>query len=893
MAKRHHLFDSCSTERRGPHWRGRGTGRRGIGRVRRVGGLVLGLLGAVAVALAQPTRAESAAPAQAKTVVRPVSEHPRLFLRAEDLPGLRVRCAADPVVKEAYALVRKFAYSDARNPNLWVTPDELSTVLVAYMVENRDPRLLARARGYLEFFAQAQGDEWTRPRMLKALAHAYDWLHADLAVAERQKLARQMRELVGHIRRGYRHSDYNNHVYLQYGALVYPGLVLAGDGVDDALADDCLRQAHSLLEEHFLPAVNQVGGQGDGGWHESMSYWSFFAYELAHQMEAWRTATGEDLFARCSGLRGAARWLVYCTQPYDNSLAPVGDIDAPVRWGWQETALMPLLAARYRDGLAQHVALRVRPEHPARAWPFVLWLDPKVAPADPAKLPAGTLFSGLGWAAMRSTWDAQATWALFICGDYYAGHQHSDQNSLIIGCQGPLAIDAGQYGAKATEFHNTLLVGGPQRLFGNDPRQFVGPTAANSPFDTGDILAFEEHPYFTCVVGDASNAYAEFREGKRVEPVPQCVRRVVFLKPDLFVVDDLAALGSRQGPLRWLLHAEQKPDLSGRQVMIDNGKARLAVLSLLPERAGIRISPQSGGRRKLAHWRIEVAPAEPVPRVRFLHVLAVQRARQSDIPQCRLTQATGRVELHITSAQGRYTLWLPEEGDGPAHLEAAGVDGTPLVPRRLLPAGILPYSPESIGLLERWDRAYRGGQTPPWDVGRPDSILREVVQTKTVAPGRTVELGCGTGTNAVYLAEQGFEVSAIDIAPTALAVAEKKAAAAGVKVRWLLADVLAPPRMPPADFIFDRGCYHGIRQSNAAGYVAALRRLSRPGTRVLIVAGNANEPRSGGPPRVTEEQLRKDFSADFEFEWLKTTRFDTRQEDRAGALAWAVLLRRK
>ncbi len=850
------------------------------------------VLGVLAV-LALPAAVQSAAPAVAQAPVQVLPEHPRLFLRAQEVPALRARCAGHPVVKEAYALVRKFAYSDSRNPNLWVTPDELSTVLLAYVVENRDPKLLARARDYLEFFARAQGDEWTRPRMLKALAHAYDWLHADLSPAERRKLAGQMRALVAEMRRAYRHSDYNNHVYLQYGPLVYPGLALAGDGVDEALAQDCLRQARSLLEDHFLPTINQVGGRGDGGWHESMSYWSFFAYELAHQMEAFRTATGEDLFARCPGLRGAARWLVYCTQPYDQSLAPVGDIDTPVRWGWPETALMPLLAARYRDGLSQYVALRVRPEHPARAWPFVLWFDPAIQPADPARLPTGTLFSGLGWAAMRSAWDAEATWALFVCGDYYAGHQHSDQNSLIIGCQGPLAIDAGQYGAKATEFHNTLLMGGPQRLFGTDPRQRVGPTPPHSSLDTGDILAFEENPHFTYVVGDASNAYAEFRDGKPLEPVPQCVRRVLFLKPDVFVVDDLAALGSRQGPLRWLLHAEQKPEVSGRQVVIDNGKARLAVLSLAPEQVDIQARPQTGGRRKLAHWRIEIAPAGSVWRAHFVHVLGVQRGPKGDPPQCRLVRAGEHLELRIAAAGRRYTVWLPEQSEGPAYLEAVAADGTAIVPRRLLPAGILPYTPESIGLLERWDRAYRGGQMPGWDVGRPDSILREVVQTKTVLPGRTVELGCGTGTNAVYLAQQGFQVSAIDIAPTALALAEKKAAAAGVKVRWLLADVLWPPRLPPADFIFDRGCYHGVRQSNAAGYVAALRRLSRPGTRVLILAGNANEPRTGGPPRVTEEQLRADFSAEFQFEWLKTTRFDTRQEDRAGALAWAVLLRRK
>jgi hypothetical protein len=70
--------------------------------------------------------------------------------------------------------------------------------------------------------------------------------------------------------------------------------------------------------------------------------------------------------------------------------------------------------------------------------------------------------------------------------------------------------------------------------------------------------------------------------------------------------------------------------------------------------------------------------------------------------------------------------------------------------------------------------------------------------------------------------------------------------------------------------------------------------MTRPGSRVLILAGNANEPPPHtGPPRVTEEQIRGDFSELFDFEWLRETRFDTRDEDRKGALAWSILLKRK
>ncbi|MCR4413844.1 MAG: methyltransferase domain-containing protein, partial [Thermoguttaceae bacterium] len=155
-------------------------------------------------------------------------------------------------------------------------------------------------------------------------------------------------------------------------------------------------------------------------------------------------------------------------------------------------------------------------------------------------------------------------------------------------------------------------------------------------------------------------------------------------------------------------------------------------------------------------------------------------------------------------------------------------------------------------------------------------------------------LGSGTGTNAIYLASRGFDVTAIDLAPTALARAEAKAHQAKVRVRWLLADVLHPPKLEPFDLIFDRGCYHGVRAGQAAAYVETLCRLSKPGTQVLIVAGNANEPPPRyGPPRVKEEEIRQDFSSRFEFQWLRETRFDTADPDRPGAMAWSILMTRR
>jgi SAM-dependent methyltransferase len=221
-------------------------------------------------------------------------------------------------------------------------------------------------------------------------------------------------------------------------------------------------------------------------------------------------------------------------------------------------------------------------------------------------------------------------------------------------------------------------------------------------------------------------------------------------------------------------------------------------------------------------------------------------------------------------------IWaaVPEESAaGPASMKATELDSA---------------------LVERWDARYRQNNPPAWDTGRPAGELQRLVEAKVLQPGRVLELGCGTGVNAVYLASQGFEVTAIDLSPTALEAGRKRALAAGVKVKWIQADVLKPPPLAPFDLIFDRGCYHGVRRPDPAGYVKTVETLCRPGGRVLILAGNANEPSPrGGPPRVDETELVADFAGGFDFERLQETRFDTATPEVEGAWAWSVLLRRK
>ena len=193
-----------------------------------------------------------------------------------------------------------------------------------------------------------------------------------------------------------------------------------------------------------------------------------------------------------------------------------------------------------------------------------------------------------------------------------------------------------------------------------------------------------------------------------------------------------------------------------------------------------------------------------------------------------------------------------------------------------------------------WDDRYEKGDTP-WETGQPSSELQRVVAEAGIKPCRVLELGCGTGASAVWLAQQGFDVTALDLSSLAIERARRRAGAAGALVRFQAADVLDLPAEStgPFDFFFDRGCYHVVRREDTRGYLETLLRLTRRGTLGLVLAGNAREPNEPGPPVVTAEQIRAELGSAFDIVQLREFRFGQVESDGRRFLGWSCLLRRK
>jgi len=192
----------------------------------------------------------------------------------------------------------------------------------------------------------------------------------------------------------------------------------------------------------------------------------------------------------------------------------------------------------------------------------------------------------------------------------------------------------------------------------------------------------------------------------------------------------------------------------------------------------------------------------------------------------------------------------------------------------------------------------------PWNLEAPPRLLVDLIESGRVAPCQTVDLGCGAGNYAVWLAQQGFEVTGIDLSAAAIDRARELARSRGARCRFEVVDLLEPT---PAfdggfDFAYDWLVLHHVFPADRPRYVANVHRMLRrdglylsvcfsEDDRAIAGEGKYRQPQLGTQLYLSSEQEIRDlFEPSFDVEALATVEIAGK---RAPHMAVRALMRKR
>jgi SAM-dependent methyltransferase len=198
-----------------------------------------------------------------------------------------------------------------------------------------------------------------------------------------------------------------------------------------------------------------------------------------------------------------------------------------------------------------------------------------------------------------------------------------------------------------------------------------------------------------------------------------------------------------------------------------------------------------------------------------------------------------------------------------------------------------------VTVEKRYKERYEAGNTP-WDIGKPDFNLIQAVTTTPIEPCKALDIGCGTGDNAIWLSQQNFHVVGIDTSEIAIEKAKEKALKATVRCTFIVIDIrTSQVEGAPFGFAFDRGCFHSLNSDkDRKSFAEKVNGHLEKGGLWLSLLGNADEQRRGpGPPQRTARDIVNAVEPYFEILSLVSSYFGSNRPN--PPRAWACLMRKR
>ena len=617
-------------------------------------------------------------------------EHPRLFGNAATLKALALQrpqeyqlmkaVATNPKNSE-YARMMSISLVNAIEPNA-----ELARTAVDLAMKRINAPIVT---GHARF-----------ANVLVECAVVFDYCYAQWTPEEREKFYDYFNRTVAanvNVERGVFHNAWYSYKNWGYGIAAYATYY------ENPESPKLLKEIEQEFIERAAPAL-ELSGEG-GGFAEGY-YVNYWIYEWTVFCQVALNCEGVDYFAMAPKFfkyrAVAGMFEAYPGIPESGSRRPVpmGDGGGRVISSDRDKTFNArrILTSYYRDDPAHQAVFSFNEITPSvcmgeYAYKDFLWHDTSIPKGDLSKFKLSHYSPGAGYVYARSSWDEDATYFFFKCGNRFTAHQHLDVGHFLIYKGGELIGDGGHYNEFGgdhdvnyhlrTVAHTTMRVVDPDESWEVPGRTSIraGNVTANDggqhfnfPHHNGDlsdvtqwiarqqfheigqILTFEEKGDHIFIKADCTKSYSP----KKME---KFIRQIVFLRPGTFIIVDSVRITNPSFKTIWNLQAMKQPVKTSNELWTwSNGSGRLFLQTLLPEKTDVTLYygdnlytingvsyPPEKDTGPAPECRMEITPSVGQKDYLFVHVLQATDAGVTQVPLAKVNVSGNKVSVTVDS----------------------------------------------------------------------------------------------------------------------------------------------------------------------------------------------------------------------------------------------------